>query len=309
MALANSYYKPDGFFADEQWKVSFSLAVVLHILVLLLTLLPSSFFRSKVEMPEVVTINLFNVEELKTPKAKPMVRKPLRKVVRKIQPKPFSKPQPPPPPPKAVSIVQQPTPPAPVPALSAKVISLRPRIMKKKVVAKKKPKNRDLDAKLLNAVARIRAQKKQKVAQEKARDALARLRDQLHIVPSIPVAPEVQAESSAISETADNSNNSAVLMDKALNRYYLAVSRKIHEHWVLPEMQKWDDSLESIFIVKVNRNGVIAKKSFEKRSGNSFFDQFVEKTIQEAAPMPHFPADIKESSLELGFVFHPSGLL
>ena len=37
--------------------------------------------------------------------------------------------------------------------------------------------------------------------------------------------------------------------------------------------------------------------------------QFVEKTMQEAAPMPHFPADFKKSNIEIGLRFRPSGLL
>jgi len=315
MAGLGNYYMPAGLFSETQNRAPVFLAVLLHILVFILTLVPSSFFRPAVKMPEVVTIDLFNVEEFKTPK--PVLKK---EAVKRTRPKKVTPPKvlpPPPPSPKAVSIAEEPAPPPSVAAAPAKPISLRPRKMKKKITPKKKPKNRAFDAKLLNAVARIKAQNEQKMAEEKAQDRLAKLRDQLHTVKPAaasetaqisPVPPETKEPGPEGATAAGGDTVSASQQAEALKRYYLAVSRRIHEHWVLPEMQKWPDSLESIFVVVVNRNGVIVRRFFETKSGNQFFDQFVEKTIQAAEPMPHFPADLKDKSYEIGLVFHPSGL-
>jgi outer membrane biosynthesis protein TonB len=87
------------------------------------------------------------------------------------------------------------------------------------------------------------------------------------------------------------------------------VSQKIHQHWVLPEMQKWDENLEAIIVVYVRRDGIVTKKEFEKKSPNLFFNQFVEKTLRESLPLPPFPPNLKDNELEIGLVFHPGGLI
>jgi TonB family protein len=44
--------------------------------------------------------------------------------------------------------------------------------------------------------------------------------------------------------------------------------------------------------------------SFEKRSGNSFFDQSAYRAIKKSDPFPPLPAWIQDSSVELGIKFH-----
>lgn len=312
--LGNLSSKPEDIGADGQWKISFSMAVGLHLLVLCLTLLPSSFFRNRAEIPEVVTINLFNAEELKSPKPVAKKSPPKRAKVEEVAPK---KSLPPPVVKKEISVAPPDPAPvvvAPVAVTPAKVISLKPRVMKKKVVKPEEPKEKVFDETLRNVVDRIRAKKQQEMELAKAKDNLARLRESLHVAPA-PVdssLPESEPQAAAPEESDASSATdigSYERMEKALSRYYLAISRRIHEHWVLPEMQKWDDSLESIFVVVIRRDGTVIRSFFEKKSANPYFNQFVEKTIQEAQPMPQFPADLKESTLELGLKFHPSGMM
>ena len=88
----------------------------------------------------------------------------------------------------------------------------------------------------------------------------------------------------------------------------MAINRKIQEHWILPEMQKWEESLQAILVIVVRRDGVVTKRFFEKKSNNIYFDQFVEKTVEEAFPLPPFPSAIKENTMEFGLIFHPGGL-
>jgi colicin import membrane protein len=73
-------------------------------------------------------------------------------------------------------------------------------------------------------------------------------------------------------------------------------------------MQNWNESLEALMVVIVRSDGAIIQSFFEKKSGNPYFNQFVEKTIKEAAPLPQFPADLKKTKLEIGLRFRPSGL-
>ena len=54
----------------------------------------------------------------------------------------------------------------------------------------------------------------------------------------------------------------------------------------------------------VLRNGQVTNISFEKRSGNSFFDQSAYRAIKKSDPFPPLPAWIQDSSVELGIKFH-----
>ncbi len=294
--------------SDDQWKTPFSLAIGLHILVLVLSLLPASLFYQRPDIEEVVTINLFTVEELKQPKPTPKKAPPPQPKPEPVKPREIT---PPPPVVKPVTSIAQEPPPAPAPP--AKVVSLRPRKIKKKIVPPEEIKPKISDNKRLKALERIQARVNQQKEIEKAKHDLASLRNSIHTTKPAPQptpqpVSHTPEPSSSKSSPSARSTGSAELMDKALKRYYIAISRKIHDHWVLPEMQNWDNSLEALIVIVVNRNGKINKSFFEKESENSYFNQFVEKTINDAAPMPHFPADLKKTQLEIGLRFHPSGL-
>jgi colicin import membrane protein len=55
---------------------------------------------------------------------------------------------------------------------------------------------------------------------------------------------------------------------------------------------------------KVLRNGQVTNIAFEKRSGNSYFDQSAYRAIRKSDPFPPLPAWIQDSSVELGIRFH-----
>ena len=97
-------------------------------------------------------------------------------------------------------------------------------------------------------------------------------------------------------------------MDAALKQYYIAVSQHIHRYWILPELQDWPRNLTAVYVVHVRRDGIVGRHYFETKSKDYYFNQFVEKTMKEAMPLPPFPEGLKDEELEIGLVFHPSGL-
>lgn len=316
MSLLVNFQQPltDNF--DKHWKTPLALAIGLHLLVLALSMLPPSLFYRRHIIPEAVTINLFTVEELKPAKPSPVKRQPAKptppKEIKKEKPAPL----PPPPQPKPQTSVAEdipaPTPPAPEPA---KAISMNPRKIKKKVEPpKEKIVEKPKEDKQLKALERIQARVNQKKELEKTKHDLAKLRESLHVSPAPTAAPPepAVAPTAETGETPPEQTGSSAgqssLIDMAAKQYHIAVARKITDHWVLPEMQKWDEKLEAIYIIVIRRDGIITKSFFEQRSSNEYFNQFVEKTVQAASPMPHFPADLKKSAVEIGLIFHPSGL-
>ena len=73
-------------------------------------------------------------------------------------------------------------------------------------------------------------------------------------------------------------------------------------------MRKWDRSLEAIVVLTIRKDGAISNMQFERKSRDPFFDQFVMKTLQNAAPMPRFPALMSQTTIEVGLRFKPGEL-
>ena len=94
-----------------------------------------------------------------------------------------------------------------------------------------------------------------------------------------------------------------------MKQYLATVYQKIHEHWVLPDLQNWDNSLEAVLVIVIQRDGTVAKSYFERKSDNIYFNQFVLKAVKDAAPLPPFPDQLQENTFEIGLRFKPGELL
>lgn len=90
--------------------------------------------------------------------------------------------------------------------------------------------------------------------------------------------------------------------------YYTIIWSSIKEQWALPKGILTDNNLEAIIDAKILRNGKLADWSFEKKSGNKYFDESVVKAIKKASPFPPLPEWLDDSMIELGIRFHSSEL-
>jgi outer membrane biosynthesis protein TonB len=116
-------------------------------------------------------------------------------------------------------------------------------------------------------------------------------------------ATQQEASSTAAGPVGAGNN-----VDETMKQYYAAVFQRIQAHWFLPPLQDWDENLEAVLVIKVDRNGKITKSFFEKKSNNLYFNQFLNKTVHDSAPLPSFPKELDASSLEIGLRFTPSGI-
>jgi len=328
--FADVPFEQDGFVSIEgytraQWKKTSALAVGIHLFVLILMLLPASLFEFRHNREEIYTVNLFEAreaaparKEAPPPAAvqKKEVVQPPPPVVKKVEAPPVK-------PPEVVEKIE-PVPPAePVVSTSGEVVSLKPRLVKKEVKPKtvEKKVDKSEEIKVDQAVNRIKNELARKQAEQKARqmqaeasaavdDAVAQIRDSIRAqrLASTTASKPAAAGTSSGGSGGGPGGGSDAKLDAALKLYYVAVSQQIHDHWVLPEMQDWKKDLKAVVVVQVRRDGVVTKYEFEQKSDNIFFNQFVEKTLKESLPLPPFPADLNESNLEIGLVFHPSGL-
>ena len=90
--------------------------------------------------------------------------------------------------------------------------------------------------------------------------------------------------------------------------YYSIIWSKIKGRWALPQGILPGENIEVIIGAKILRNGAVADLSFEKRSGNRYFDESAMRAIKKASPFPPLPEWIKGKNIELGIRFHSSEL-
>lgn len=281
-------------------------ALGLHFVIFIFLLLPADFFQADRNLDEIYTVDLFeaiDTKDLKPAELSPPVAEIKKPLLKKEVLSENSKP--------VTSL-------APLPTSPAEVISLKPRLLKKDLRAKKISKSEQY--KVNSALDRLKNDLERKEAEQKAREsreaasaaavnAVEKLRQSLHssLQPSTPSSVPGKPHGPAHGSSGSGSGSSSQL-DAALKLYYVAVSQQIHAHWILPELQEWKKDLRTVVVVHVRRDGIVTKQKVEEKSDNMFFNQFVQKTLKESLPLPPFPQDLKEDSLEIGLVFHPSGL-
>ena len=94
--------------------------------------------------------------------------------------------------------------------------------------------------------------------------------------------------------------------ESKLNDYYNLIWAKIKREWTLPgDLPKGGKNLETVIVIEFNRSGKVQKSYFEKKSGNSQYDQSAMRAIRKAEPLPAIPKEFSDETLELGFRFYP----
>jgi len=302
---------PDSMFSSE-WRKPLNLSIGLHILVVALAMLAPSIFHRQPKLPEIYTVNLFTATEMaevqpapaKAP-APPAAEKPAAMQIEPETPK------------QAVSI--QPTEPETSPTVETTIsepISLTPRKQKIKV-GKTKDEEAHEKAKLNRVVQRIKARADEKAAREKAeqaaKDAVSKLADALKTTTGAQLSEtggKVSTETAATERAGiSGPRGTGIEPDFYMKQYFSAVYQKIHDNWILPDLQNWDNSLEAILVITIRKDGTITDSYFERKSDNIYFNQFVLKAIKDSSPLPPFPEQLDKTTLEIGLRFKPGELL
>jgi TolA protein len=101
------------------------------------------------------------------------------------------------------------------------------------------------------------------------------------------------------------SSSGGSALESRLSDYYDSIWAKIKKEWTLPENLPKGTTLETTIVIVIDREGKIQKSWFERKSGNSLFDQRAMRAIKKAEPLPPIPKEFSDSTLEMGFRFHP----
>ena len=154
---------------------------------------------------------------------------------------------------------------------------------KKKVVLKKKPPRKDVVS--------------EKRVQRKTESRLEELRKKVESEEK----PEVTEK---VAEIAPKPSRAIINM--RLKVYYDLIWRRIKEEWILPgSLLEESEDWETVIVIKVRRDGGILESWYEKKSGSSMYDESAMRAIKKSNPLPPFPQELDEDSLEIGVRFHP----
>ncbi|HET6460380.1 MAG TPA: TonB family protein [Syntrophales bacterium] len=89
-----------------------------------------------------------------------------------------------------------------------------------------------------------------------------------------------------------------------MNAYYSLIWSRIRGKWTLPQGILPRENIEAIIQAKILKNGAVVNLSFEKRSGNPYFDESAMKAIKKASPFPPLPDSIRDNNIAIGIRFH-----
>lgn len=298
---------------SSEWKLPLTLAVGIHVMVVLGAVYLPGFFNSKPKFADVYTVSLINIAEptVAPPSAKPQAAAP-------PTPAKAQEPAPPPPaPPKAkkvapVADVPEKVEPAPTPTPTPlKAISLKP--LKQKIVKNVKeqeppPKKTEPDLKKVQKIAE--ALREEAVLEERARLAQEAVEQERRVLSQ---SNKGRVNTEQFESTAGKqSTNAPAVGGSSSNllesQYQAAIASRLQQFYSLPEYLQKDPNLTAIVVITIKMEGDVANVVFESKSGDRVFDQFVSKTIEQANPMPPIPPALKKQRYEIGFRFKPGSI-
>lgn len=190
----------------------------------------------------------------------------------------------------SVTLVTQPAP-KPTPPKSKPKVTKKPT---KKPVRTKKPKPRE------KVVLKKKPPKKDILSEKRVQQRMESAIEELRKKVEPEDKPKVMEKDVEIAPKP-----SRALIDMRLRTYYNAIWQRIKEEWILPEGFLEEVKEVPVIVIKVGRDGGIVESWFEKKSGNTMYDESAMRAIKKANPLPPFPQELEEDALEIGIRFHP----
>ena len=71
-------------------------------------------------------------------------------------------------------------------------------------------------------------------------------------------------------------------------------------------MTDFDQNLEAIILIKILNDGRVEELTFEKKSENNQFNNFIVHTIMLSTPLPKLPPKLKKDSYKIALHFKPA---
>lgn len=91
------------------------------------------------------------------------------------------------------------------------------------------------------------------------------------------------------------------------NAYLATVQRRISAQWIAPPVDISGRAYKVVVRFRLDRTGSVSQVAVETPSGNEYFDIAAMRAVLKADPLPEFPKDLTESSLDAHFSFMVGG--
>ena len=279
----------------NNWTLPLNLAIGFHILLVFSIVYLPDLLKPRPKFEDIYTVNLIEVSE----------PAPVQEAAPPQQEAPEPEPEPEPVKDQKLAPVLEPIKPVPPAPKEVKAVSIKPlkRKIKKKVV---KPDNRQKELDRIKRQRLAEALQAEKQAAEQARLAAEEAERQQKLMEQQLAAVRNQVRSTPARPTTQRKSSGA--RSALSTQYHGAIMNHVTQYWSLPEFKNWDLGLSAIVVVTIAKNGSIQSKFFEKRSGDSAFDQYVRKTLQDADPFPPIPAALRKNQIEIGLRFRPGSI-
>jgi len=182
-------------------------------------------------------------------------------------------------------------------------ISLKPK--EKKVKESLKKKTFKTDRVVKSAIKQIEKEVEES-RPDQVEKAIARLKDQVEKTgPPSHSQPQDTKRTGPPGGTGTGSKKDPELMDI----YQVEIAYRIQKNWSFNEqLAGGRTDLEAWAAIKIMPNGEIKETWFDKRSGNSYFDEQAKKAILKSNPLPPLPKEYWRPYFEAGFHFTASGI-
>ncbi|MBW1895738.1 MAG: TonB family protein [Deltaproteobacteria bacterium] len=258
------------------------LSVLCHLIFFSGVLFVPYFRSSKSYIPSAVEVDLVSLPQSGPRPSTGVKPVPPPKVEKKEAIKPAEKVKPPP------EVKQK-----PVQTKSEEVVSVAP----KKVEVKKSVKHKTYDASkaIKSAIAKI-----EKEAPKSRQSSVQRAIDKFK--------QDVEGKDGVVMQGRAGQGAGKKALD-LLDIYNAEIWHQIQKNWAFSEeMARGLRDLEATIVVKIMKEGEIRDIWFERRSGNSYFDDSALKAVKKADPLPPLPKGYTGSYYEVGFRFNLSEL-
>ena len=311
---------------EHEWKLPLNLAIGFHILLALSFVYLPRIFERTPRLEDIYTVDLINIAESLPAEAPPAAAEP-------APAEPVAEPAPPVETPKPVIqeapkkvveeaiVLNEPKIVEPTPVTETapvqEAVSLKP--VKRKIKADlpppppetPKPQTKAQDISKLQRQKLAEVIKAEQKAAEEARILAEEAELERRLAESAARRAKLARARAAVTASSGQSgsttNNSSRLTALEL-QYFSAVRARIQPFWTLPKFREWDPSLTALIVITIERDGRIAGSFLEATSGDSVFDRFALKVLDDVGHLPPIPAAINKDRIELGLKFTPGDI-
>ncbi len=117
-----------------------------------------------------------------------------------------------------------------------------------------------------------------------------------------------QSNDSQAASTAQKAAAASPEYSSQLNEYSRLVWSKVKRNWSLPAALMPKKNVEAVIEVRIAQSGAVDHIGFEKRSGNSYFDESALRAVKKSTPFPPLGGWASGRFVEIGIRFHSAEL-